>query len=76
MWETYYPLCILLLLARKLLLVARLLMNDSVRIDGDHMILIDGLRLPIVALVCIESSLRAEDNMIRFVVVDVPLFVD
>ena len=31
------------------LLVARLVMDDTVRIDDDHLILLDGQRLPIVA---------------------------
>ncbi len=34
----------------KLLLVARLFVDDPFRIDDDHWILIDGIRLPIVGL--------------------------
>ena len=39
----------LLLPASIRLLVARLVMDDPVRIDDDHLILIDGHKLPIVA---------------------------
>ena len=48
-------LLLLLLPASIRLLVARLVMDDPVRFDDDHLILIHGHRLPIAALAFLDS---------------------
>ena len=66
------------------MLVAHLLVDDPVRIDDEHIVLvihglrlsIVGLRLLIVALAFLVSSHHADDIMVLLVVVDVPTLVE